>query len=487
MHKMSRRQVLTALGAAGAAFSVSGTGVKGRPTFPALNLDELANRIVETTEADVYQLGAEAIRGGATQTDLMAAAFLAGMKCIRPNPINSGLHAMMMVASAQSLSGSASTEESWLLAMWCLRDVKSWQVREAPWRMSQRKTNLSSLANPARELAVGIRDWNIEQTERAAITLLRQEPGNLDRVLWPQLTLAAGRCFMRFGHKVLYGVQVRRTLHLLPPNLQETALRSLIMAALDREPEPQTAVFQKGLNLVESFPKSWANGKESSRESIHLLTELRSKTPLQIQEILIDAVRDGMGSATVWDGLRLLAAEVMHRRPNHAKRRHLPVHPITELNAFRHAWLANNKNPLLLLVGAGWLGLWLDVWKGEYGSIREGDAFNLEVMGLNREAGNLSQVLQQRDGPGLVATLNHHPQKLDEVNSQLRLWMCRKSVQDHNIKYLAAVFEEMAWTHPNHQGRILAPALTYLPGFDDRDSEINARSIKALRSAGVLS
>lgn len=88
--------------------------------------------------------------------------------------------------------------------------------------------------------------------------------------------------------------------------------------------------------LAPTLPADWLPGLEDPQQSEVLLRRLRDCDPGQAQKLVAAAFRDGLGPATVWDGLRLYASELLHRRPKSAARRHGPVHGVTEVNAFAY-------------------------------------------------------------------------------------------------------------------------------------------------------
>jgi hypothetical protein len=64
--------------------------------------------------------------------------------------------------------------------------------------------------------------------------------------------------------------------------------------------------------------------------------------------------------------------------------------------------------------------------------------------------------------------------------------LVRKADQNHQFKYAASIVEESRRGHANWHPQYLAVAVDYLPGSAAPDTDVYHRSMKALKSAGVV-
>ena len=190
----------------------------------------------------------------------------------------------------------------------------------------------------------------------------------------------------------------------------------------------------------------------------------------------------------MWDGLRLYASEIFHRRPASAARRHGPVHGVTEVNAFAYAFRVTEDETtkrLMILQAAGWLPLLRRDLIGFFGPMegRGLDALGAEIDG---EAPALAEVFEELSPDAARVRLDRDPRSRTAYAARLRGFLFRKAFQSHQYKYAAAMEEDSALIHPRWASRVLAPALTYLPTTADPDTEDFERSVFALRRAGRL-
>ena len=328
--KLSRRQVLIGMGVGGASLFF--------PRLPAgpfsrRDVNGLAEDFRRSSREGALPIAARAMAAGADTTTLLAAVFMAGVTEIRPRSVGQKLHALMMVSSTFELAQLSSPEQARLAVLWNLDDVKRSQardVREGDWRLPPRpQVSFPSEEVARKEFTVAMSAWDEQRADRALVGLLPfHNHRTFFEILWP----IAMNSYVDLGHKVIFGVQVERVLRRIGWQYAEPVLRSLIYGLLYVGPDGrQTDTFERGLSLPSLPTVAW---KEKPSQSEALLRQLRGAKPDEAQDLVFAAFADGIGPATIWDGLRLYAAVVFQRRPRSAVRRHGPVHPVTEINAF---------------------------------------------------------------------------------------------------------------------------------------------------------
>jgi hypothetical protein len=497
---LNRRQLLRGLGGGAVGALLSPGLVRAWPAAaPPGHLGELtqvkalAERVRRASREGAFDVAVSAIEAGATPATLIGAAFLTGIQEIRPRSVGGKLHAVMMVESAFQLIEKVSPQEAWLAALWTLDDCKRSQdrdVRESgDWTLPPRpKVAFSSAAHARRELLAALESWDADRADRALVGLLAfgasaASLGDLFEILRP----VAARSYTDIGHKIIFCTQVERALARLGAEHREPALRSLVNGLLyeDRRGR-RTEAYDRAQSLVKKFPAEWMRGKESPGESLGLLRRLRGTTSAQAQALVVSAFQAGLGPATVWDGLRLYAAEIFFRRNPSSTRRHAPVHPVTEINAFHYAGRTTRVEEtrrLMILQGAGWLPLLREDLIGLHGPMTEE---GIDALGVTQEAPPPVEALFEEPSPAATrARLDLDPAAAGAYRAGLRSFLMTRANQNHQYKFLAAVEEESALIHPRWASRMLAPAVTYLPTARDPETETLRRSLHALERAGL--
>lgn len=459
------------------------------------DLTELADRIRAAPRDGAFTPATEAIRAGAGYGTLLGAAFVAGIHDVRPRTVGSKLHCVMMVDSAFQLVESAAPREAWLAALWSIEDFKRSQELDrdqGDWVLPRSpEVSFAGAAPARRELLAAMDAWDAERADRAVVGLLPLlDRGALFELLWPY----AARSYTDVGHKIIFCAQVERVLRRLGERYVEDAVRSLVNGLLYRRDDlsgSEEAVYERGRELAAKLPAGWLEGREDPAESEILLRRLRGRDPFQAQQLVADAFADGLGPATVWDGLRLYASELLHRRPQSAARRHLCVHPVTEVNAFAYVFRTSRDDftrRLMILQAAGWLPLLyrdLSRFAGDMegpGVDVLGDAF----AGAEGESAipSFAEIFAQPSPDAARVRLDRQADGPQAFMAELRSHLVHKAFQSHQYKYAAAIQEESRLVNRRWASRILAPAVTYTPSGVDPDTEIYERSLHALRQAG---
>ncbi|MCI0490915.1 MAG: hypothetical protein L0229_30350 [Blastocatellia bacterium] len=457
-------------------------------------LTELAGRLRKTPHEKIFDLAADAIRAGADYKTLLGAAFVAGVEDIRPRHVGGKLHAVMMVESAFQLAEEAPAREALLAALFNLNEFKRSQERdrsEGDWVMPARpEVSFASEAEARREFLAAMEAWDDERADRAITGLIaHHRHESLFEILWP----LAARSYVSIGHKIIYAAHVERTLRRIGWRYAETALRSLVNGLLNKQSDgTRMEAYHHSRVLAPSFPKGWMTGKEDAKESEGLLKQLRGSSWKESQEVVASAFKSGLGPATVWDGLRLLASELFLRRtkstPATERAALLPVHAVTVINSLGYAYRtakSDEAKRLIILQAAGWLPpLQQDLI--EFAGLSM-ESPGIDVLGnsTHTEVSDLSKLFK-RPTPGGARSLLDRDSKMASLYLKgLRRSLFYKATENHQYKYAAAMQEESRLVDSHWASRILAPAVPYLPTEEEPDTEILQRSLHALRKAGI--
>lgn len=397
----------------------------------------LAARLGTSSSAEARTLVAAAMRDGLTREGLTGAVLLAALTDIPPLPLGGPLHAAMVIESAAQWTDRAPERERWLAALWCLEDYLGYRdrVRAAgTWRLPdppQPDTQLPGArprdARP--ELVGALEEWNLSSAELA----LQSLSGSTRAERFELLRQASFRCFAGLGHKLLYAVQLERVLERVDQRLVEPALRSLLRCLLHPSAERDTAAYALANELASELPADWERQADDQDALPTLVRSLRALSPAESQAALVRAIRAGLGPQSAWDALRLAGTDSFLRRAPGARRRHLPVHTVTLMNAFDSA---RRRTPdpdvraRLVLTAAGWLAQLRSAGEQQAGPGTDDDGIFREEL----------------------------PTPQTSTSALLRV-----ATQDHHLKYAAAAREEAARAPLAYRSRILGAGFDYLP------------------------
>ncbi len=500
---MNRRQAITNLGLGAAGALLWPRGVFAGPEVPSARLADLANRIRETPRSKILDLAADAITHGAKPRNLLGATFLAGVHDVQPRPVGGNLHSVMSVEASYRLAeAAASPREAWLVALWNLDAFKATQAeRGDPWVLPPApKVSFSNEAAARRELIAALEAWDEPRVDRAVVGLLPfTDRESLYEILWPY----SARCMAYLGHKIVYGAMTEAVLRRIEWHHAEPTARSLVYGlvgqALEsaprpfRKPGPMVRAWEHSLGMVESLPRGWSTvGTARPEESRAILRSLVQGTYRDAQRTVVEATRAGLAAQTIWDGVRLGAAELFLRRKSNdpeSGEAIRAVHAVTEVWSLGHAWRATRlerTRGLLLLQAASWIPELRDALLARDAISMEGPGIDDLGAGIDAVPKSVEELFETGDPALARVFLDRHPEQAGDYLARLRRQVAPKGVEYHQFKYAVALEDETAPSDPRWASRLLAPALGYMPTRATRDHELTARSLHALGKARVL-
>jgi hypothetical protein len=387
----------------------------------------------------------------------------------------------MMVESVCVLTDGADRATSALAALWALGDFKDGQAqdeRRGDWQMGPAPR---PLPRAAVELRTALEAFDPERAERAIVGLAAQAgAAECFEALWP----FAARSLRDAGHRIIHAAQADRAVRRFGDGCALPALRSVALGLATDSDGDHTAAYARSRALAARLPDGWERGRASVDASVDLLRALRGRTPEASQDLVLDAYRSGLGPQSVWDGLRLYAAELMLLRP--ARRSVFPVHTLTEMEALGHvfgrareeatrrivalqagAWLATVRDAVVRNNGAYDAGPWIDAPADVAAAGALGDAVDSRRpdrvrAALTDEAAASACVLRLRDD------------------------LIPRADQNHQYKLLGAVIEESRRVDARLRAQVLSTAVDYVPAASEPTTDAHRRSRTALERAGIL-
>ncbi len=485
-----RRVFLASLAAGAAGAMIPWSRIPARVPGPRSEIADLAARMRAIPRDACFDLTAEAIRSGTDLASYLGAVFLAGVHDVKPRHVGGKLHAVMVVESMFRLADGAPRDEAWLLACWNLDDFKRSQDqdrREGDWTLpAPPSVSFPDEAAARREFHAAMEAWDSERADRAVTGLL---PFHDRESFFDVIRPYAARSYVNIGHKIIYAVQIDRVLGRIGWHEAQPAVRSLVYGLLHTDPGRMTDTWDRAVEIAPRIPETWLDGRESPARSAEVLAVLKGATPEGAQDAVVIALKEGLGPATIWDGIRLCASEFFLARARSRPARHrgalLPVHAVTEMQAMGAAWRAERDGMTkrcILLQAAAWLPMLRDDLKRRDCLAPEG----ADLMKLAHAPGEEPPGLEQATDPATaLAFLDQGERNAGAWIARRRALLARRGVEHHQHKYAAAMVEEAALAHPRWASRLLAPAVPYLPTPDDEETEVARRARAALRSAGV--
>ena len=444
----NRRDLVKAIGAgvlcaARPGWAAAGAARRRR----ADELEGLADRILATPRAQVFELVEPLLRRGLPWEDLEGAVFLAGIREVEPRPVGNKLHSVLAVESVYQLAAGGPASERGMAVLWSLDEIKSAQGRDArrgDWQLPARPdVSFSSREAAERELRAAFSAHDEERADRAVVGLLafvgRSE---LFEVLWP----FAMREHVGLCHRTIFAAHVDRILRRVGDQRLEGPARSLVYGLLEARPGPTVAEYEASRRIATTIREGWTRGEPAAEKSLEVARALQGASSAAARERFVAELNAGLDPASLWDALRLAAADFFARRPG------LLVVHVT--NALFHVYRATRSDAtrrLALLQAASWMPLFRERF--------------VRSRGMSMQACGLAGVLEETAGTSGRELADGH-----------RAHLFRGVDENHQPKYAAAILEDAQLADPRWRRALLAPALAYLPTGQTLATALGARS-----------
>jgi hypothetical protein len=451
---------------------------------------ELAQMLRTTPRERVFGVTADHVRAGASPREVLGATLLAGIQDVRPWPPGTKFHVVLMVPSALELAERSAPEDLWLPVFFNIDVLKNSQDRdisEGDWELPPPPRPLTDDPSKARRaLIASMEEWDVATADRAVTAAVRLlELDELFEIFWPM----GARDFVNIGHKMIHVSQVYRALEMLDGAHREPVLRSLVHGLLGGGPGAMTVPFDRNRERLTDLPPGWEDGGVEPDASGELFVQLRTATPEQAVNTVVELLGRGVSPKSVWDGLRVAASEMLFRlRQSDVRNAQLlGVHPLTILNALYYAYRKTSRDAtrrLLLLQAAAWMPMARDLLQRAKGLSLDAPGF--DALDAPKEPVGVTQAVQEADrdyiqSASLVLRVAQSAESADDFIDRCRALVVRKAPEHHHHKYAAAAFEEFRQTHPRFSPYLLATCLSYLPTPGNGDSDVTQRARAALR------
>ena len=485
---VDRRGFLRATGSA-AAVSLSGRlGLaQTRPELGALH------RLVEETPHErVAAELAGLIRDGLDHRRTLTALAVATSRRVQPFPhVGFKYHTVLALQSVHLTALNLPDKERWLPVFWALDYFKRAQEaerRQSGWTMGPQPDPVAGTVEAARKSLIDALDrWDLEAVDPAVLDFARlATPEQLSELLFRYST----RDLRAIGHKAIAVQNVHRLLPLVGPEYAPPVLRSLAAALQNHgnDPNPATSdlpsdrTWREFQAMIGEIPKTWKQGRRDDAARNELVRTLREVSELEAGQAVIDLLKHGVSTDSIWEGLFATAAELVLRRPTV-----VPVHAQTSANAFHYAFRharAEDTQVLALLQSAAFMPAFRRGVGNTRPDLRIDELEPLAVSGNGAEAlREAFSELPHDPTSGARKALHYlqHGGSADRLIVSARRQLARNGRQSHDYKFTEAALEnyrEMSSTA--WRDRILSASMAYFIGSATAPSPVAQEALELL-------
>ena len=488
MGAVDRRKFLCATGSAAAV------GLSGRPGL-AQTLPEAGalHRLLEETPRErVAAELARLIGAGLDRRRTLNALAIATSRRVRPFPhVGFKYHTVLALQSVHLTALSLPGKERWLPVFWALDYFKRAQEaerRQSGWTMGPQPAPVAETVEAARKSLIDALDrWDLEAVDPAVLDFARlAAPEQLSELLFGY----GIRDLRAIGHKAIAVQNVHRLLPLVGPEHAPSMLRSLAAALQNRgyDPNPATSdlpsdrTWRAFQTMLGEVPKTWKLGRRDDAARNELVRTLREVSELDAGRAVIDLLKGGVSTDSIWEALFATAAELVLRRPAV-----VPVHAQTSANAFhyvfRHA-RAETTQLLALLQSAAFMPAFRRGIANTQPDLRIDELEPLAVPGNGAEALReaFSELPHDRTS-GARKALYYLQQggSADRLVASARRQLARNGRQAHQFKFTEAALENYGDMEPSAwRDRILAASMAYFTGPATAPSPVAQEALQLL-------
>ena len=485
---VDRRKFLYATGSA-AAVSLSGRlGLaQALPEVVALH------RLVEETPHErVAAELAGLIRGGLDHRRTLTALAVATSRRVQPFPhVGFKYHTVLALQSVHLTALSLRGKERWLPVFWALDYFKRAQEaerRQSGWTMGPPPDPVSGTVEAARKRLIDALDrWDLEAVDPAVLNFARlAAPEKLSEVLFRY----GVRDLRAIGHKAIAVQNVHRLLPVVGPEYASPVLRSLAAALQNHGygPNPATSdlssdrTWREFQAMLGEIPKTWKQGRRDDAARNELVRTLREVSELDAGRAVIDLLKHGVSTDSLWEGLFATAAELVLTRPTV-----VPVHAQTSANAFHYAFRharAEDTQALALLQSAAFMPAFRRGVGNTRPDLRIDELEPLAVSGNGAEALHEAfSELPHDPTSGARKALHYlqHGGSADRFVASARRQLARNGRHSHDYKFTEAALENYREMSPTAwRDRILSASMAYFIGSATAPSPVAQEALELL-------
>lgn len=475
---------------------VSAADVKATPSVVPLgrDIEPLVRLIEETPREKLLEAVGAKVHDGTSYGRLLGALLLAGVRGIKPRPVGFQFHAVLVVNSAHLASLAAPDTDRWLPLFWALDNFKSSQAtnkaKNAGWMMPPvNEAKLPSATQAKKRFVEAMDRWDEEGADAAVAALYRTAgAGEVIETFWRY----GARDFRDIGHKAIFVANSWRALQTIGWRHAEPVLRSLAFALLqheganpaDRDGDPDRPG-RENVKRAAKIRGAWCQGKDTPSAATDLLAALRTASPSDAAEKVVELLNKEVSPATVWDGLFLRAGEMLMQQPGI-----VGLHCVTSTNALHYAYTASGNDEtrrLVTLQCAAFLTMFKQamVQRGKLNEALKIDTLEkgeLKATGAAAVEEIMADVHKDKAEAArkVLALVDRKGGSPEGLMTAARRLIFLKGTDAHDYKFSSAALEDYYNATPALRARYLASSVFWLKGSGDKDNGLVKRARAAL-------
>jgi hypothetical protein len=473
--------------------SVSLDDAKALPRIVQLRpeVEPLVRLIEETPREKLLEEIGSRIRGGLSYQQVLAALLLAGVRNVEPRPaVGFKFHAVLVVNSAHMASMASPDSDRWLPILWALDEFKSSQIRdvnEGNWTMAPvDESSIPSSESVRTTFHEAMQKWDVMQADVASAGIARMLGATETLELFAGY---AARDFRSIGHKAIYLANAWRTLQTIGWEHSEPVLRSLAYALLNHngEPNPSSSDLVPDRSwrfnqvLAAKIRGGWESGRVDSAATSELLTLLRTGTPGESANCVLEQLNGGVSPQSIYDALHLASGELLMRQTGIVS-----LHAMTTTNAIRFLYDTVGSPEIrkqLLLQNAAFLPQFRESMKnrGNVGETRIDELMptsSPEPLSVDAIFANVGS--SPKDAAQKTLAFLTHVDHVEPFMTAARRLIFMKGSDSHDYKFSTATLEDYNKISPDFQARFMAASTYYLKGSSAADNKLVQRIRAAL-------
>ena len=451
------------------------------------------HRLLEETPRErVATELASLIKGGLDHRRALVALAVATSRRVQPIPhVGFKYHTVLALQSVHLTALNLPDEERWLPVFWALDYFKRAQERErrqTGWTMGPEPAPSAGTAEAARRRLIDALDrWDLEAVDPAILDFARLAmPEQLSEVLFRY----GIRDLRAIGHKTIAVQNVHRLLPIVGSKYAPPVIRSLAAALQNHGSDPNPATrdlpsdrtWREFQAMLGEIPKTWKQGYRDDAARNELVRTLREVSELDAGRAVIDLLKRGVATESIWEGLFATAAELVLRRPSV-----VPVHAQTSANAFhyvfRHARVEDTQLLALLQSAA-----FMPSFRRRIGNARpdlridELEPLAATGNGADMLRGAFSELPSDRTS-GARKALHYlqHGGSADALAASARRHLARNGRYAHDYKFTEAALENHREMAPSAwRDRVLAASMAYFTGSEIVPSPVSQQALQLL-------
>lgn len=478
--------------------AASDIAVKASEVIFGAETDRLLQLLRTTSREECVPTFVKEIRNGLSYRHFVTVLFLAAVE-------NGDPHQMAQVYGAHRISSDARIEERLLPLFWVLNRIKQESEAGAPGNSAVKpfKGLLPDADRAAAILREALLKRDADNAERAALALARDHgPQNVMRRLWEFAPRNLGG---NLGHPAIALANGFRTLDVMGWQHSEVGLRYVTRYIAGYEGD---ATYERNLERAKrtaaGLPTDWASGAGNKEATIALFKLLHEGKADQACELICaELVSKKMKAGAAWDAISLSAADSVFRHKIGGGMLGAQIHAVTTTNALRYGFnlIDDPETKLINLLQAA--GVICDFYVrhvSKEGNLRDMALLDLTTTNIG-PAGPVRDLFEtlpfkardhfepkpgERDASDQACrrafTLLHDEQNQVAFMQTARSFLCVKaSLDPHDIKFPAAIFEDAANVSTEWRRFILAASVHSLHGPKSPDTGVLVQVREAIK------